>query len=224
MLGPPDDPVPGIAWLPAPLSARARVPIVVFGHGLSHDKRSPLHAGLARRLAAEHGVLSLAPDAPAHGERRGASGLDAEQQWRAYRATWRRWEGRDMAAAITEAVRLVCAEHGVAAGALGYWGLSLGTQYGLAFLADNPRVSVAVLGLFGSGPRVDGYARAVRCPVFFLRQLDDALHSAESTLALYQQLSHPDCRLSSSPGAHEAVPEAAIHSATDFLLARLGAE
>jgi fermentation-respiration switch protein FrsA (DUF1100 family) len=78
-----------------------------------------------------------------------------------------------------------------------------------------------VLGLFGSGPRVDRYARAVQCPVFFLRQLDDALHPAEATLSLYEQFPHPGCRLSSSPGAHEAVPAAAVDAALAFLLARL---
>jgi pimeloyl-ACP methyl ester carboxylesterase len=221
VVGSSEDPVPGVAWLPARRPTRPRCPIVVFGHGLSHDKRSPLHAGLARRLAAEEGILSLALDAPAHGDRPGARALDASQQWLAYRESWTRAEGRDMAAAIRAAIAQVCAEHGVVPGPLGYWGLSLGTQYGLAFLADNPQVSVAVLGLFGSGPRVDRYAGAVRCPVFFLRQLGDAMHAADATRALYQRFPHPGCRLVSNPGAHEAVPREASEAALAFLLEHL---
>lgn len=212
--------MPGIAWLPGQRTVDP-TPVVVFGHGLTHDKRSPLHAGLAGELADRHGIVSVAVDAPAHGERTGARDLTPTQQWRAYRDRWREAEGRDCAAAIDEAVQHVCSEQRVRLGPLGYWGLSLGTQYGLAFLADNRSVSVAVLGLFGSGPRVDELARTVRCPVFFLRQLGDELHPADSVRALYEKLPHPGNRLESNPGPHAAVPDRAVRAALAFMLDHL---
>lgn len=220
LVGSVEDPVPGVAWLPEQRTV-GPTPLVVFGHGFTHDKRSPLHLGLARELASNHGIMSAALAAPAHGDRPGARARNPEQQWLAYRDSWRRFEGRDMAAAMRDAVEHIRSKHQVELGPLAYWGLSLGTQYGLAFLADNLSVSVAVLGLFGSGPRVDPLARAVQCPVFFLRQLDDEIHPAKSALALYDKFPHPGSRLESNPGPHVAVPDAAVRSALAFMLEHL---
>jgi fermentation-respiration switch protein FrsA (DUF1100 family) len=213
--------VPGVAWIPAHPSSRSPVPLVVFGHGLTHDKRSALHAPLAERLALDHGIASLAIDAPAHGERGGGTPRAPEEIWIAYREQWRRHEGADIAAEIEHAVAHVRAQHRLGAGPIGYWGLSLGTQYGLAYLARNASVRAAVLGLFGIGPRVARYAREVRCPVFFIAQREDELHPAEGVEALYELFPHPDKALVSSSGKHAEVPIGVIEQALRFMVARL---
>jgi len=218
--------VPGLAWLPAaPRSQRTGVPIVIHAHGLTHDKRSPLHVPLARALARDEGIVSVALDAPAHGEREDATGLSPEECWIAYRTRWRERIGRDMADAIDAAIGHVRERCRLEPGPIAFWGLSLGTQYGLAWLASRHAtarsVCGAVLGLFGSGPIVDRYAPKVDCPVYFIRQLDDAVHPAEGVARLFERFPNPESRLVSSPGAHEAVPVEVALEAKRFLLARV---
>lgn len=107
-------------------------------------------------------------------------------------------------------------------GPLGYWGLSLGTQYGLPFLARSPEMVGAVLGLFRNGPRVAHYARRVAYPIFFVRQEADEIHPAELVGELYENFASEDKRLASSPGAHADVPEPVCQAAFDFMLRQLG--
>ncbi len=81
-----------------------------------------------------------------------------------------------------------------------------------------------MLGLFGvAGPRVSAWAERVTCPVFFIRQLDDEVHGADSSQALFDRLASRDKYLHSSPGRHEAVSPAVHEAALEFLASRLRA-
>ena len=77
-------------------------------------------------------------------------------------------------------------------GPLGYWGLSMGTIYGLPFVAAEPRVQVAVFGLMGLvGPtrdRLEADARRLACPVLFLQQWHDSLIPREHVAELFDAL------------------------------------
>ena len=87
----------------------------------------------------------------------------------------------------------------------------MGTMFGLPFVAAEPRIEVAVLGLMGtkigSGPRLRGDAAEVRCPVLFLQQWDDELIPRESSSELFEALGTNDKRLHASPGKHSAIPQ-----------------
>jgi pimeloyl-ACP methyl ester carboxylesterase len=198
--------VPGWLWLPE-CPPRA---LVLAGHGLGRDKRSVFGGDALLRLPAEHGVAVAAFDAPGHGERRGGE---------SYREQWRRVGGREIARELARAVDALQADLGPSP--LGYWGLSLATQYGLAFLGAEPRVRAAVLGLFRAGPRVLAYAARVRCPVWFVRQEDDELHPAGEVGALFDALGSTEKQLASSPGRHEAVPAPVLDQAVAFLVRHL---
>jgi pimeloyl-ACP methyl ester carboxylesterase len=165
--------LPGWLWLPdSPPRA-----LVLAGHGLGCDKRNVFGSDALLRLPAQHGVAVAAFDAPGHGERR---------EGEAYGEQWRRVGGREIARELVQAVDALAADLGSLP--LGWWGLSLATQYGLAFLAKEPRVRAAVLGLFRAGPRVVAYAARVRCPVWFVRQEDDEVHPARDVQALFDAL------------------------------------
>ena len=86
---------------------------------------------------------------------------------------------------------------------IGYWGLSMGTMIGLPFVAGDPRVRCAVLGLAclsgwpNEAVRRDA-ARRVEVPVLFVLQWDDQLMTRASGLELFDALGSSDKRLTRS--------------------------
>lgn len=204
----------GVAWLPDEAPCEG---LVLFGHGFTTHKRCAYHVPMAKRLARSHRICAAAVDAPCHGDRADAAAT-SEQIAENYLAYWRANGGAAIARELTATVEGLAELPEIGQVPLGYWGLSLGTQYGLEFLASCPAVRGAVLGLFGLvGPRIAHSAARVRCPVYFVRQLNDEIHSAESSQLLFDRLGSADKTLNSSAGAHEAVPTPVIESALSFL-------
>jgi dienelactone hydrolase len=114
----------------------------------------------------------------------------------------------------------------IGAGIVGYWGVSMGTRFGVPLIAGEPRIGVAVLGLFGwaPGPRLAGYddlARAVRVPLLFLVQWDDELARRQYALALYDLFGSPAKTLHANPGRHVEMPAAELAASEAFLAAHL---
>jgi len=201
--------IPGVAWLPR-TAARG---LVLFGHGLTMDRHSSFHAPWAARLAQVYSIAAAAFDAPFHGRRRHPSDRSPRALAERYGEFWREGGAGQIRSEIAAVVDALLDTPEVGPVPVGYWGLSLATQYGLAWLASSSAVRGAVLGLFGlTGPLVRAWAPEVACPVFFVRQLDDEVHPADSSLALYRLLGSARKELHSSPGSHEAVP-ASVHEA-----------
>jgi dienelactone hydrolase len=218
--------VPALLWTPT--DAVGPRPLVLLGHGATRHKRVDYVLGLARRLVRGHGFAAVAIDAPGHGDRRIAPGDDLTV-FSEFLAEWSR-DGtvEDMIAdwnATIEAARSVAE---VGDGPLGYWGLSMGTIYGIPLAAVEPRVQVAVFGLMGLvGPTCDRLAadaRRVTCPVMFLQQWDDSLLPRKEVLDLFDALASLDKRLHAHPGDHAAVPVEELEFSVTFLARHLGSQ
>lgn len=109
---------------------------------------------------------------------------------------------------------------------VGYFGLSLGTQYGIPFVAEQPDIRAACFGLFGSQPApktpvMNHYAPRVSCPAFFVQQLDDEIHPVATTTHLYDSLGSADKVLSASPGLHAELPAETFRLAVNFVAGHL---
>ncbi len=163
--------VPGIVWLPE--AATGPTPTVILGHGGTVHKRAPEVLGLARRLVRHRGYAAVALDAPEHGERitdkeaakarrraiqarvdQGGDagsplGLDADQA-AAFAKRMTQHVG-ELTALVDDLVSTGFSDDRIA-----YWGLSMGTGIGLRFVASDPRVRAAVLGLAGLGAAMGG--------------------------------------------------------------------
>ncbi len=96
----------------------------------------------------------------------------------------------------------------IGAGPVGYWGVSLGCGLGVPFVADEPRVRAAVLGLGGASASAEAAAR-ITVPVEFLVQWDDERVPRAQSLALFDALASAQKTLHANPGKHGEVPRAA---------------
>jgi len=213
--------IPGVLWTPE--QSAAPVPLVMLGHGASGSKREGYIVALGRTLVRHHGLAALAIDGPVHGDRRHDGGADGELAFLDFAQLWSSQEDLidTMVADWRAALDAVQALPEVAAGRCGYWGLSMGTIFGLPVVAAEPRVAVAVLGLMGiAGPtrqRFSADAPAVKCPVLFLVQWDDELFARDRAVELFELLGSTDKRLHAHPGKHAEVPAEEFEASARFL-------
>ena len=216
-----DRPVTGALWNSA---GAAPAPLVLFGHGASGDRYQAPICHLARRLADEASCHSLAIDGPVHGRRRigpgGREALGEEMRRRTF--------VDDMVADWQAA--LVAVRDTVEVAAIAYFGLSMGSMFGIPLLAHLPEAKAAVLGLLGTtkagrpfAERVLADAGRIACPVLFLMQLEDELFPRDGCFGLFDALASTDKRLHANPGLHPQVPAEEVGHAFDFLSARLRA-
>ena len=114
-----------------------------------------------------------------------------------------------------------------AGGPYGYWGVSMGTAIGLPFVASEPRISAAVLGLLGLGGRFgsgefEAAARSLEIPILFLFQWDDELMTRESGMALFDAIGSADKSMHVNPGGHVEMPLHERDAVEAFYLRTLG--
>ncbi|MEU7866548.1 alpha/beta hydrolase [Dactylosporangium sp. NPDC049140] len=218
------DGIPGVLWTPE--GATGPRPLVVLGHGGGQHKRAPGVAGPARRFVTGGGFAVVAVDAPGHGDRPQdetvarmaaenraamASGDEVAPRLAALHTYLARQAVPEWSAVVTAVQEL---DH-VGAGPVGYRGLSMGCGLGLPFVAAEPRVRAAVLGLCGP-LGLAGAASRITAPVLFLLQWDDALVPREAALALFDALASPARTLHANPGNHGDVPRFETDSALHF--------
>lgn len=216
--------VPGVLWLPA--AGAGPRPLVLLGHGATRHKRIDYLVALGRRLASDYGFAVAAVDAPGHGDRRAPGHDDDVTLFGDFLAEWSR-EGTvdDVVAEWQAAIDAVRDLDDVGDGPVGYWGLSMGTIYGVPLVAAEPRIQVAVFGLMGLlGPtrdRLAADAPSITCPVLLIQQWDDSLIPRNEVFELFDALGSLDKRLHAHPGEHAAVPVEEIAFSARFLARHL---
>lgn len=201
--------VPGVLWTPP--DAEGPRPLVLIGHGATAHKRYEYVLALARELVRHHQFAAVAIDGPGHGDRRANPGDDDMTVFSDFLGEWSRDGSTDEAVADWRAtLDAVRRQPEVGDGPVGYWGLSMGTIYGVPLVAADRRIQVAVFGLMGLvGPtreRMAVDAKAVTCPLLFIQQWDDSLIPRDSSFELFDTLGAHDKRLHATPGEHSAVP------------------
>jgi dienelactone hydrolase len=225
--------VPGALWTPE--GARGARPLVLFGHGGGQHKKAPAALGTAMRYAKALGYAVVAIDAPDHGARvapqdaarvaereliaraGGVRGEALESAMR--RAATHQSEWKATLDAV-QALDVVGAQ-----GPVGYAGLSMGAILGIPFVAAEPRVKAAALGLVGisgSDHALAQAARRITVPIEFVMQWDDEWVSREEALALFAAFGSREKSLHANPGGHGEVPVFERASRESFFLRHLG--
>jgi dienelactone hydrolase len=199
--------IPGVLWHPSePHGPR---PLVLMGHGGGGHKRNERMVMLGRMFAADYGWCGAAIDGPVHGER----GAVTDASDPAYRQMWQRPEiVQDMIDDWKATLDALSTLGEVDTARVGYWGVSMGTMFGLPYVASDARVRAAVLGkagMSGSSVRrsgIDTYFKAfapkITIPVLFVMQWDDERFDRLGQLDLFDQLGARDKRLHAYPGQH----------------------
>jgi dienelactone hydrolase len=215
----PHEDVAGLLWLP---DSHQPAPLILAGHGFTQHKRALFPPRLASHLTSR-GFAVACIDAPCHGDRTpdASDGAAIDAAWRAH---WREFGASRIALEHAALIDSLSTLPAIDTERIGWFGLSLGTQYGIGLLAKEPRIRAAVLGLSAlpqPGPRMTRYTPRVRCPVFFIQQLNDEIAVAERARALFDLIGSEEKTLRSSPGGHIAVPRAVFDEAYDFLARHL---
>jgi dienelactone hydrolase len=217
--------VPVVLWTPA--GPAARRPLVLLGHGGSQHKTHPGIVDLASRFVGNHGFAAAAIDGPIHGARR-ADGLSGPAMQAEFLAMWKEDPRIDaMVADWRAAIDALVELDGVDAAAIGWYGVSMGTAYGLPLAAADVRIKVALLGMWGAdfanSERLARDAAKLRCPVLFQQKWNDQLFTREGQLELFDRLGSEEKWLKIYPGPHAPVAGEQLVDIEDFLARRLRA-
>ncbi len=222
------DTITGLMWSPPDLPANS--PLVLIGHGGGGHKRAPTVLPTGRGFVQEHGLPAICIDAPGHGERGGAQGRTPE-----YYALWK--DARQMADhAISDWKRVLTAFLATGlfdADRVGWSGMSMGSLIGVPYVAAEPRIRVAALGLCGlrgdtpsrgtAGEVLAAAAREITVPVAFMVQWDDERFERDSSFELFDLIGSQDKRLAAHPGAHAEMPLEGRRYTRAFVAERLRA-
>ncbi len=215
--------IPAVYWAP---DGRAWG-VVLACHGGSGHKASAGNTAIARACVSR-GLAVLAIDGPVHGDRRADRSTDPNLAIESYREAWRNGVGRtsmadDMGAALDAFLALERFRHLP----VGYIGVSMGTGYGIPFLARERRAVAAAIGLWGmsypASEHLWDYARRIECPVWFTQQWDDPKFERSSTFDLFDAIGAKDKRLVAYPGGHVELEGERLEDAVDFLAKRIRA-
>jgi dienelactone hydrolase len=222
--------IPGVLWTPA--GAAGVRPLILMGHGGGQHKKAPGVVARAHRFVAAGGFAVAAVDVPGHGDRP----TDEEYDRIATQNQARVAAGEELAPLIAGFQALVARQtvpewravldtvqelDYVGAGPVGYWGVSLGCGLGVPFVAAEPRVRAAVLGLGGALASAGAAAR-ITVPVEFLVQWDDERVPRAQSLALFDALASAEKTLHANPGRHGEVPAFEVDSTLRFFARHLG--
>jgi dienelactone hydrolase len=224
------DSVPGVLWTPD--GAAGTRPLVLMGHGGGRHKKDPGIVDPALRLVTGCGFAVVAVDVPGHGDRpkveeydriatENQARVDAGEELAPLIADFQALVARQTVPewrAVLDAVQKL--EH-VGAGPAGYWGVSLGCGLGVPFVAAEPRVRAAVLGL-GGAPGLAEAAARITVPVEFLVQWDDERVPRARSLELFDALASDGKTLHANPGRHGEIPAFELDSAVRFFARHLG--
>lgn len=223
------DTITGVLWAPE-AGIPSGSPLVLIGHGGGGHKKAPTVVPTGRGFVLEHGIPAVAIDAPGHGERGGVAGRSPE-----YYALWADAETiTDHANADWSLVLTSLLETGwFDAERVGWSGMSMGSLIGVPYVATEPRIRVAALGLCGIagstpsrgsiGGLLVNRAPLIRCPVIFMLQWNDERFTRDGSIALFDLLGTRDKRLLAFLGAHGDMPEEGRAAARQFVAERLKA-
>ncbi|MEU1090338.1 alpha/beta hydrolase [Streptomyces sp. NPDC005892] len=224
--------VPGVLWSPASASADP-APLILMAHAGGNDKKHPAMANRARLFVNGCGFHVAVLDAPSHGDR---PRTDHDEQERSALAGARtagesvmpvvvRYNEHLAARALPEMRAALDAlqelpEIGTG-GPVGFFGVRMGTAFGMPLVAADSRITAAVFGLYWSESVVET-AKHITVPVEFSMQWDDEHIPREDALALFDAFASEEKTLHANAGKQGEQPRFESAAAVEFFARHFG--
>jgi hypothetical protein len=154
-------------------------PLLLIGHQETEQKDSSEVHDLMQILCGQYGFVVAAIDGPVHGQRRyGTTDEDLIKQ--EFDQLWN--DGDESISSMVLdwklSVDALCDLAEVDSRCIGYFGLSMGTAYGLGVVATDLRISAAIFGQWGTHrshqERLLKSAKRINCPLEFYAWEKDA--------------------------------------------------
>jgi hypothetical protein len=153
-------------------------PLLLLGHQEDEDRHSPDLMDFMHLMCGKYGFVVAAIDGPMHGDRRVGT-VEQSMMKHEFDQAWR--DGEETITPMVMDWKLtidaLCELTEVDARHIGYFGLSMGTAYGLEVVATDLRISAAIFGQWGTNQahheRLLKYAKRINCPVDFYAFVKD---------------------------------------------------
>ena len=215
--------VPAVIFEPDSISGPCPVLLAQHG-GSSHKQGTDIEALVQRYLALGFAVLAV--DGPVHGDRRSEHTRSAsrEQIRSDFFDIWRsRGNGmEEMVRSWQAAVNWLARQPHLDSEQVYWYGVSMGTAYGIPVLSQIKGIQAAVLGMWGlcfdnSAPLAD-LAPSIQVPVLFQIKWDDELFTRQGQMDLFERLGTTQKWLCVYPGMHVPVAGKQAEDACRFLV------
>ncbi|HEY9279540.1 MAG TPA: alpha/beta hydrolase [Eoetvoesiella sp.] len=196
--------IPGLLWLPQ-LPIRSGFPLVLVQHGGSGHKADDSTQELVAELTS-HGFAVAAIDGPIHGERRHHP-LPKAERLQAFLDYWgTNPHLEDFVQDWLCVIESLVTHPEIAPCRLGWYGVSMGTAYGLPVVARSPHIKTAVLGKWSAdyinSKHLLAEAPAVSCNTLFVQHWDDEIFDRNGTLAIFDAIGTTQKQLHVYTGGH----------------------
>lgn len=178
---------------------------MLVGHGGSGHKTSTLVLDIVKRLLPA-GIAVAAIDGPVHGQRREVF-VDGPVVRDEFRELWS--QGGNVNAMVEDwqaALNHLCLIADIDQRRVAWYGISMGTAYGVPVVAADPRIQSAVLGMWGTcrapNDRLIADAHRITVPVLFQVKRDDAIFTAAGQRDLYDRIASSSKEFVEYDGGH----------------------
>lgn len=213
--------VPATFWN-ASETAGSVPPLTLLQHGGPFHKRHERSDWLAETIVARTGGAVLLIDGPIHGQRRNdAPGI--EEMLAAFERHWRQNPGIEAMVSDWRIALDAVLEQGWAdPGRIVWFGMSMGTAYGVPLCAMDDRIKAAALGMWGIDWGQEAvlldYARRVKTLTLFQIKTEDEIFSVDGQRKLFDALGAPNKCLRTFPGGHSLTAPGQLDELLDFVV------
>jgi hypothetical protein len=217
--------IPGTFWR-TDRPGDSAPPLTLLQHGGPLHKRHPRTEELARSIvAATHGAVLLI-DGPIHGRRRSEHpGL--MEMLAIFKQFWQDDAGIDGFVREWQMALDAVLERGWAdPDRVAWFGVSMGTAYGIPVCAADKRIKAATFGMWGTDwgqeERLLDACRQVRTPVLFQIKTEDELFPVAGQRRLFDALGSPHKCLRTHQGGHSLDAPGQLDEALQFVNRAVG--
>jgi dienelactone hydrolase len=211
--------VPASIWMPKDISHL--LPVVLVGHGGSGHRKSQLVLDIVRDLVLEFQIAVVAIDGPVHGDRR-STFLDGPVVRQEFREIWATGLSIDpMVEDWMSCIDYLNQFPEIDLNRIGWYGISMGTAYGIPLIAADSRIKAASLGMWGTcrppTERLVSDAKKIAIPVFFQVKENDEIFTQHGQEDLYANIASKEKVYKTYPGGHTDPKDEQLSEIIQFL-------